>query len=527
MKHWTIGKRLIAGFCAVISVSLTLGAYAAYEILQIRDRAKSVTDDALPGIISIDKAAEYARANDALAFRHIVSESDTQMADIEKTITANSKLADAAFKDYEASISTPKDRELFEAIKGPRAENSAIRSNKVLALSRAHKSKEAMAAYERELEPVFQRYVKALQAEVDYNRASAQTYAAEIESTVARSLWFTSVGLLLAMLIAGLAAWLVTASTNRALRTSVEELTSGAEQVVAASGQVATSAQSLSQGATEQAASLEETSASMEEMASMTRQNAENSRSAATLMAEVDTRVRESNAALSDMVTSMGAIQDSSQQVAKIIKTIDEIAFQTNILALNAAVEAARAGDAGMGFAVVADEVRSLAQRSAQAAKDTAALIEASIEKARSGNIKVEQVSGAIAGITESVSQVKGLVEGVSLASSQQTQGIDQVSQAIAQMEKVTQTTAATAEESAAASEELNAQAEMSMGVVEKLEALVGGRGREQAAPLAPRRAGAKGTKVLSMSAAVRAPKNVQAAEEALPLGDTGTYGRF
>jgi len=204
----------------------------------------------------------------------------------------------------------------------------------------------------------------------------------------------------------------------------------------------------------------------MEEMASMTRKNAESSQMASNLMTEVDARVQESNGAIGDMITSMSSIQESSQKVAKIIKTIDEIAFQTNILALNAAVEAARAGEAGMGFAVVADEVRNLAQRSAQAAKDTTELIEESIEKAQSGNAKVEQVAGSISAITESVTKVKGLVEEVSVASRQQSQGIDQVAQAIAQMEKVTQTTAATAEESAAASEELNAQAEASMGVV-------------------------------------------------------------
>src|SRR5207244_57671 len=170
----------------------------------------------------------------------------------------------------------------------------------------------------------------------------------------------------------------------------------------------------------------------------------------------VSKHVDEANRAVAEMTTTMQEIGASSGKISKIIRVIDEIAFQTNILALNAAVEAARAGEAGMGFAVVADEVRNLAQRSAQAAKDTADLIEASIGKAQDGNHKVEQVAASISGITGSITSVKGLVDEDSVASRQQAQGIDQVSQAIAQMEKVTQTTAATAEESAAASEELN-----------------------------------------------------------------------
>jgi methyl-accepting chemotaxis protein len=287
----------------------------------------------------------------------------------------------------------------------------------------------------------------------------------------------------LEMLILSLLAWLgaqtvvvlLGRSITGPLKTISTDLMVSAREVAASAGQSSTSAQSLSQGATEQAASLEETSASMEEMASMTRKNAESSQTAAHLMVDVDARVQESNRALGDMVTSMASIQESSLRVAKIIRTIDEIAFQTNILALNAAVEAARAGEAGMGFAVVADEVRNLAQRSAQAARDTASLIEESIEKAQSGNAKVGQVAASISAITESVTQVKGLVEEVSVASRQQSQGLDQVSQAIAQMETVTQTTAATAEESAASGEELNAQAEVSMSIVGRLDLLVVG----------------------------------------------------
>ncbi len=263
--------------------------------------------------------------------------------------------------------------------------------------------------------------------------------------------------------------------TSRALSDVAAELDENAQQVVAAARQVAGSAQSLAQGSTEQAASLEQTSASMEEMASMTHKNSDHAAEAAVLVAGMAKQVELSNGALAEMVESMDALEESSAKVGRIIKTIDEIAFQTNILALNAAVEAARAGEAGMGFAVVADEVRTLAQRSSQAAKDTAALIEESIERSHRGAARVQQVASAITTITQSVAAVTRIVEDVREASRQQSTGIDQVAQALTQMEQVTQGTAATAEESAAASEELNAQAESSIHAVHQLKVLVHG----------------------------------------------------
>jgi methyl-accepting chemotaxis protein len=300
----------------------------------------------------------------------------------------------------------------------------------------------------------------------ELRRAQAQVVQRAIRRTVISALAFF--GIVIALVS------VMVRRTRLEVVALASQLTEAAHHTAAAATEVSASAQQLSQGATEQAAALEETSASMEEMSSMTRRNAENSADAAALMTAADVSVQGSNAALDEMVSSMAAIRDSGQQVARIIKAIDEIAFQTNILALNAAVEAARAGDAGLGFAVVADEVRTLAQRSAQAAKETAALIEASLARAQEGAVRVDKVAASINAITESVSQVKGLVDEVSAASRQQAQGIGQVTQALLQMEKVTQINAATAEESAAASEELNGQAAGALGIVARLETLVG-----------------------------------------------------
>jgi len=258
------------------------------------------------------------------------------------------------------------------------------------------------------------------------------------------------------------------------LRLVMEDLHRSAHAVADASHQVAASSQAVAQGAGRQAASVEETSSSTEEITAMTKRHGDQLQAAADLTVQTRGAVDQANCALGEMQTSMQEINASCEKVGKIIRVIDEIAFQTNILALNAAVEAARAGEAGLGFAVVADEVRSLAHRSAQAASETAALIEDSVAKSRQGRNNLEHVSEAIRQVTASTRVIASLVDGVKSGSAEQTKGIQQISSAMMRIGQATQSSAASAQQTAAVGEEMSAQSSNLGGIVERLHALVG-----------------------------------------------------
>nr|HPM23058.1 methyl-accepting chemotaxis protein [Phycisphaerae bacterium] len=277
-----------------------------------------------------------------------------------------------------------------------------------------------------------------------------------------------------ALVMAVLIGIFVTRSITRPVNRIVIGLTEGADQVNDAATQVANASQTLAAGNSEQASSLEETSSALEQMAAMTRTNAENAKQANELAAQARTNAANGDKTMQQLNTAMGAINESSSQISKIIKVIEEIAFQTNLLALNAAVEAARAGEHGKGFAVVAEEVRNLAQRSAQAARDTTNLIEGSVTRAKEGTSVADAAGKALQAIVTDVTKVADLLNGITQASGEQAEGVEQINGAVSQMDKVTQQNAAGAEESASAAEQLNAQSETLKTMIRQLSAIIG-----------------------------------------------------
>ena len=259
------------------------------------------------------------------------------------------------------------------------------------------------------------------------------------------------------------------------IKKAIDGLNIGSEEVTSAASEVSSASQSLAEGTSEQAAAIQETSATLEETSSMVHQNRENTQQAATLAKQAKQFAEQSNDEMHRMSQSMSELKSSSNEIAKIIKVIDEIAFQTNILSLNAAVEAARAGDAGKGFAVVAEEVRNLAQRSAQAAKDTTIIIESNINLSDSSVDIAKAVRESVASIEEQAAKVSGLLDEISVATNEQAQGVEQIHKAVSQMESALQSNASTADESAAASSALSEQAINLREIVASLVTLVDG----------------------------------------------------
>jgi methyl-accepting chemotaxis protein len=477
MSKWTIGKKLTAGFLLILCPALSIVAYSGWTTWRASNNLQLVSAEYLPEselaiqierdllnariqfiyFVTIQKPGSldkgwprFRNAQQQLAKLRVLVAQSGEFAGIRPQVDQLSR----DFASYDPALN-----HIIDVVQ--RGENHGPEFTALI------------AEWARLGGAMVDSAGQLSQAGADSAMASTQ----RLQSNARRDTFALELACLGGLLAGSFLTIFISRDVSRGLRKVITQLAESARQVTEAASQIASSAQSSAQGASEQAASLEETWASTEEINSMAVKNAGHSKSAAGNMLEASARIDEANLNLEQMLESMAGMNASSTKISKIIKVIDDIAFQTNILALNAAVEAARAGEAGLGFAVVADEVRNLAQRSAQAAKDTAELIEESIATSSGGRTKLNQVTAAVTSITASSHRARTQVEEVKLGSEQQARGIEHMAKAITEMRKSTQTSAATAEQSAASSEHLSAQAESLRVIIDDLMIMAGGAG--------------------------------------------------
>jgi len=463
MKSMTIGKRVTTGFIALVIIALIIGTFASVRLSSIDDKSGQIAAVNIP-MNEIGNNIRYrSQVVSSLTYRHLGAIDAKDMAELDKQIKEVRVENVSDFNKLKELVAAQKDAKLSElvvAFESARNEYGTI-LDAVLALSRQGTNNvKAYQMARNQMDPCVEKYIKAMLNVSNACNDKQNSAFASIVSMVRTTRTSIFVALVVILTVGLGAAFFIVRGMNRVLTSVAENLKTGSEQVAAAAGQIAASSQTQAEGASEQAASLEETSSSLEEIASMTKSNTQSTQKAKDLAGQARQAADVGAEDMKTMNQAMEGIKNSSSEIAKIIKTIDEIAFQTNILALNAAVEAARAGEAGMGFAVVADEVRNLAQRSASAAKETSDKIEGAISRTEQGVQISMKVYQGLQNIVEKVREVDQLVAEVASASMEQSQGIDQLNVAVSQMDHVTQSNAASAEESASASEELNAQAE-------------------------------------------------------------------
>ncbi len=474
MTSWTIGKKLLTTFSIMLALVLGL---LLLSVLQARNGRQQL-DRVLHQFnrkLEIASAIELAttemqgaqrglmlsyEANDASSAPQYIelyktsgATIDTMLGELAPLATSTSEHASLSMVEESRAEWKPKyDALVALCAAGQVAEAYKLRSQNKVISQNMHTAAKKLA---------------------DEQRESLSIAESESAASVSRSNWISVAGLLISCLV-GFIVYYTVGQITSSLRDTVEELSSGASQIAEGAEHISNSSQALAQGTSEQASSIQETSAATEQITSMTQRNADSAIQASTLMQSTTSIVDEANRSLEQMQVSMNDINASSNKVSNIIKTIDQIAFQTNILALNAAVEAARAGEAGMGFAVVADEVRSLAHRSAEAARNTTVLIEESMAKSNQGRARLELVATSMRAITQSSSDASKLVDEVKAGSAEQSKGIQLIASKITEIDRVTQGSADRAQQGAATGQQMQAQATSLHGIVKKLHSMVG-----------------------------------------------------
>jgi methyl-accepting chemotaxis protein/methyl-accepting chemotaxis protein-1 (serine sensor receptor) len=475
MSEITLRTKFIGGFSSLLVLTGTLAFTSVQAMNALNAAVESVVHrmwtraDRTSQLEST--LAELAGYQQALLLRSVLS--DNSGVERSRAAAAQAeKRVGVLFAELMPTLDSAQDRELIASLEAKANSARALREE-VARLMAAQDMNKALELVGEKLLPAYENIQQESVRFLNSQRGKMAAAAEDAQSQAATSR-------LIAFLVIGctiLCAVAITAALRRMiaeLNFLTSEVAKGAQQVALAAAQMNTVSESLTSGAAQQSASLEQTSASAEEINSMVHKNAESSKNVAGLTNNANRLLTEANQKLNQMLDSMKDISTSSERISKIIRVIDEIAFQTNILSLNAAVEAARAGEAGMGFAVVADEVRNLAQRCSQAAKDTSVLIAESISHARTGKVRLDEVAVAMQQVTANSSEIGKLSEQVSSGSDEQARGIEQISRAILQIQEVTQKTSASAGAGAAAGSQMRLESEHLRAAVLRLGVMLG-----------------------------------------------------
>lgn len=474
IKNLKISDKLLVLIVAALFFVSVVGIIGFAYTNKANKSIISLYNDRLIPIRDLSQISINSNTSNADLLAMLVSDTNLKKQNYYKDLKSRGAENTEILKNYESRNILKEEKEILPEM--DKARNAYIQSReKVAKMAFVNKPQAGVAIYRNETKPAFKEYIKNLNDLININIETAKKINTEnlrdakVSSTILSIIILATFGF---MITFGL---MISKMITKPITQAVEELEEGALQVAAASEQLSAASEGLASGTSEQAAAIQETSASIEESDSMVKQNTENTQEAAILAQKTKDYANKSAKEMDKMVNSMDELKKSSDEIAKIIKVIDDIAFQTNILALNAAVEAARAGDAGKGFAVVAEEVRNLAQKSAQATKDTAVIIEKNVHLSGQSSEITQLVNEHIKEIDLQSQKVSGLLNEIAVASREQSQGIEQIDKAIQQMEQVLQANASTAEESASASHELASQAENVKEIVNTLFVMVEG----------------------------------------------------